>query len=398
MVENLFPNAFLTFRLPGAYDIAMLIIELISILAASGTMVFILFFSALTVRGMENRANRKELLKQPKASEKAFSSDALSELEPLAGESVDYDKASNWLRIPKLLKKADTFFLYPTIFSNSEKDAPAYSPIDSAMMRVGAEYAYFKDGMAFEDSTNVFAPFYRQSNLAHIATYRDEALMEAHRDLPRTDVYGALDYYFRNFNNGRPFILAGHSQGAIMTLMVLEEYMKAHPTLYERMIAAYVVGYSVTKEDLIRFPHLKFAEGETDTGCIISWNTEGPKNKDADSIVVRKGAVCINPINWKRDDTYAPASDNLGSRIDLGGRKFDEKKPGLADARIDLERGVVICTNEALRRTTVGADIPDPFGPDSFHGGDYPFYFNNVRENARKRVEAFYKKGEIHVC
>ena len=70
--------------------------------------------------------------------------------------------------------------------------------------------------------------------------------------------------------------------------------------------------YKVT--DLAANPALKFAEGADDTGVIVSWNTEGPGNKYEESSVVKPGAIAINPLNWKRDDTYAPASENLGAR------------------------------------------------------------------------------------
>ena len=72
---------------------------------------------------------------------------------------------------------------------------------------------------------------------------------------------------------------------------------------YERMVAAYVLGYSITKEDLAENPHLKFAQGPDDTGVIVSWNIEGPGNKNEANIVVIDGAISINPLNWKRDDT-----------------------------------------------------------------------------------------------
>ena len=62
--------------------------------------------------------------------------------------------------------------------------------------------------------------------------------------------------------------------------------------------------------------------------------------------VVLENAISINPLNWKRDDTYAPASENLGDRTQVidseGNEGFIVNKPGLADAQIDLERGVVV--------------------------------------------------------
>jgi len=117
--------------------------------------------------------------------------------------------------------------------------------------------------------------------------------------MPYDDIAAALDYYFKNYNQGRPFIIAGHSQGSAMTKLVLKNYFKEHPDYYKRMIAAYVIGYSVTKDDLKTYPHMKFATGETDAGVIVSWNTEGPKNveENAYNVVVLPGAISINPPN-----------------------------------------------------------------------------------------------------
>jgi hypothetical protein len=95
---------------------------------------------------------------------------------------------------------------------------------------------------------------------------------------------------------------------------------------------------------------LKFAEGADDTGVIVSWNTEGPGNKNEKNAVVLENAISINPLNWKRDDTYAPASENIGDHIpimnpgSLEALGFEEHEPGIADVQIDLERGTVVCT------------------------------------------------------
>ena len=80
-----------------------------------------------------------------------------------------------------------------------------------------------------------------------------------------------------------------------MQSFVLSEYVKAHPEYLKRMIAAYVVGYSITEDYLKANPHLKFAERANDTGVIVSYNTEGPGN--GNNIVVLPGAISINHIN-----------------------------------------------------------------------------------------------------
>ena len=210
--------------------------------------------------------------------------------------------------------------------------------------------------------------------------------------LPYEDITAALDYYFENRNGGRPFIMAGHSQGSAMVLLLLRTYFKDHPEYYKRMVAAYTIGYSVTDEYLAANPHLKFATGETDTGVIIAYNTEGPGNVEtnAHNIVVLPHTRSINPLNWKLDETYAPASMNLGSIIE--DKKTGETSIGDvgADAQINLARGVVV-TNAKVEPMPedVAKVAAEFFGPDGRHGEDYMFYYNNIKANVAKRVAAY---------
>lgn len=343
---------------------------------------------------------------------------------PLVGVASDYSFDDNWLMVPEeITKEVDTFYVYPTIITDTDPDAPEIVDIDNPIMRVGAYDTYEKNASAFEESTNVYAPFYRQTNMAAVADLRGQALEDFHKQEQRTDIYAALDYYFETFNEGRPFILASHSQGSILLKIALEEYFRLHPEYYERMIAAYLIGFSVTESDLEKYPHIHFAEGAKDTGVVISWNTEGPGNKDADNIVVEKGAISINPITWTRDDTYVPASENLGSRVDdmagaledeivtlrfdisrlrytrttildLVGEvindSFSESHPGIADAQIDPDRGTVICTTKEVPfMKMTDPDMPDVFGPESFHGSDFALYYYNIKDNVKTRIESF---------
>ena len=210
--------------------------------------------------------------------------------------------------------------------------------------------------------------------------------------MPIDDITAALDYYFENCNDGRPFIIAGHSQGSAMVLLLLRTYFKDHPDYYARMVAAYAIGYSVTDEYLAANPHLKFATGECDTGVIIAYNTEGPVNVEtnAHNVVVLPHTRSINPLNWKLDETYAPASLNLGSIVlDVETGEPAIKDIG-ADAQINLARGVVV-THAELAPTSAeiakaGAEF---FGPDGRHAYDYMYYYNNIKANAAKRVAAY---------
>ena len=61
-----------------------------------------------------------------------------------------------------------------------------------------------------------------------------------------------------------------------------------------------------------------------------------------------------------------------------------------ADAQIVPERGVIV-TN-ADYEPMMGME--DVFGPQSFHNGDYTFYYNNIKDNVAKRIAAYLGKTE----
>ena len=302
--------------------------------------------------------------------------------------ATNYSQKSSWFRIPEITKEFDTFYIPATnyILGSYEEGAPDFAPIDNAEMRAGVKDEYEGHASAFADATNVFVPLYRQSGLKHEEDCWRETgdMLTALTGTPYTDITAALDYYFENYNEGRPFVIAGHSQGSAMTKLVLMDYFKRHPDYYRRMVAAYVIGYAVTREDLRANPHLKFATGESDAGVIVSWNTEGEGNATAKNMVWMPGAISINPLNWRLDGTYAPASENLGSWMqDVATMKREIKDVG-ADARVDVERGVVV--------TNAKSD-PNPFtnvfGPASFHNNDYGFYYNNIKDNVEKRIASY---------
>ena len=299
-------------------------------------------------------------------------------------ESVDYSNTDSWLALPKSTdKNTDLIYFYPTVFSPEDGSASVIADIDDAGMRTMAAAAFDKQASAFAGSCNLYAPFYRQLDAAYSLTLSEQEHQALFGYAVSQDASAALDYYFGHYNNGRPFILAGHSQGSETVLYLLTGYFREHPEYCSRMIAAYVIGYSVTDSVLEANPHLRFAEGETDTGVIVSWNTEGPENIGQHNAVVLEGARSINPLNWKTDATYASAEENKGSRIN------GEILYNIADAQIEPERGTVIThADKAYAVTMPAAKL---FGPASFHMNDYDLFYKNIEENAAKRIASYFE-------
>ena len=314
--------------------------------------------------------------------------------------ATDYSKKASWYKIPEITKDVDTFFVYPTDYMGLNEGEPDYASIDNPEIMENVRNVYHRFmASVYEDSTNLFMPYYRQASMRcqGDAWKKTGNIETAISGVPYDDISAALDYYFEKYNNGRPFIIAGHSQGSAIIKYALKHYFKEHPDYYRRMIAAYVLGYAVTKDDLEECPYLKFATGENDTGVIISWNTEGKKNveENVKTAVLLPNAISINPLNWKLDGTYAPSSMNLGSFV------LNEKNGELeigdagADARVVPERGVVVTNAKP-------SPLPDDFietssaffGADGRHASDYSYYYNNIKDNVAKRIAAYKAKSK----
>ena len=303
---------------------------------------------------------------------------------------IDYSQKINWYKLPEINKEFDTFYIYSTMYFGVNEGDPDYATLDNAEMLAGINIEHAIKSSVFEESTNLFIPLYRQSSMKYAAEiYQKSGTIEpALIGMPYDDITAALDYYFENFNSGRPFIIAGHSQGSAILRLVLKGYFKEHPEYYKRMVAAYAIGYSITKDDLDANPHMKYATGETDTGVIISWHAEGPKNVEANvpipSVAILKNGIAINPLNWKLDETYAPASMNLGSLV------MDEKTGATeicnidSDAQVCIARGTVVTNAKAVPN-----EMTDLAGPQSYHQDDYSIFYNNIKDNVAKRIAAY---------
>lgn len=217
---------------------------------------------------------------------------------------------------------------------------------------------------------NYFSPYYRQVSMESWAT---EEMALSRLPLALSDCRRSWNYYLKYLNQGRPFILAGFSQGA----HALMDIMKRMPdSVAKRMVAAYVIGYKVTAEDTAACHHLRPAMGATDTGVTICFNSV--KSIAAEIPVVSGGTVfCINPINWRTDTVSAP--------FVLYGRK----KNDTLSARLDPESRLLLIDGYQN-------DKPMPVigKPGNYHHLELKFFYPYIRKNMADRVAAFLKKNE----
>ena len=167
----------------------------------------------------------------------------------------DYANSANWLALPSsTTKKVDVFYLSDTTYQKPDANSPNIGKIDDPAMQKGAKSAFSRTATAFDTVADIYAPYNRQVD----AMYKKSLLIAEQNKLedgiPTSDAMAAFDYYVKHYNGGRPYILAGHSQGSNLLANILSQYMKRNPRVYKRMVAAYVIGYSITPNTWPRTP------------------------------------------------------------------------------------------------------------------------------------------------
>ena len=159
--------------------------------------------------------------------------------------------------------------------------------------------AYMAPGNRF------WAPFYRHATIDAFLT-RDEQTIRERTRLAMGDVCAAFDQFLKERDSSRPLIIAGFSQGGMAVVELLKHM---DDETYKQLAAAYVMGYKVTARDLAECKHIKAAEGASDLGVTICYNTV----KDVKYVqsVIADTQFAINPVNWRTDATPAVLHDTI---------------------------------------------------------------------------------------
>ena len=291
-----------------------------------------------------------------------------------------YAKAENWayLETDTSDKEADVFFICPTVYGgDSENCNMALDDEETRQNFLGA--TNMEKGI-YDTDCRFFAPYYRQVGLS--VYQMDVQDREQYLEIAYEDVKQAFEYYMENYNDGRPIVLAGFSQGADMCIRLLKDYF-ADEEVKNLLVACYAIGWSISEEELQENEHLKFAQGETDVGVIVSFNSEAEDVSDSLLIPAGTKTLAINPLNWRTDGTPADKSLNKGACFTDYDGNITSEIPQLTGAYIDDVRG-------ALKVTDVTSEEYPPvlsiFESGVYHLYDYQFFYRNLQENVSARI------------
>lgn len=292
----------------------------------------------------------------------------------------------------------DVFYIHPTLLKDKKNPFPDFS--NQRIRKRLKKFSADQTGI-FGNMARVFVPAVRQVEYLRVIKDMDKYGV---LDIPENslrypavaDTVTAFREYLEKFNPGgkRPYILFGHSQGA----MDLYELMRKVPEISPEkgFVAAYIPGLPQITAEKIRtdlgkrniFP----AEDEGSTGVVISWNTQSV-NCIVNLFTVKNG-YGINPLNWRTDDLAADSTLHRG--MILYNHKtgspllymYRNAQPASCTAK--LQNGALI-----VDKVHPGAEKLFCDKNGSYHAGDIWMFTGNIVENAALRVKLYRMKNAL---
>lgn len=212
----------------------------------------------------------------------------------------------------------DCFYVYPTV-SNDPGNNSDLVANDEENRVIAAQFA------RFGSVCRTFAPLYRQVTLTALRAMMAGQGQISQLDgvLAYLDVAAAFQHYMENDNQGRPFVLIGHSQGARMLEQLVARVIDGQP-VQGQMLSAMLIGYNLTtaadQDTGGSFQSIPTCQARDQTGCVIgyvSFRADAPppenarfgRNPDPATDI-----ICTNPA-----DLSGNGNVPLGAYLATGG-------------------------------------------------------------------------------
>ncbi|WP_353548876.1 DUF3089 domain-containing protein [Sediminibacterium sp. KACHI17] len=288
--------------------------------------------------------------------------------------------------IPKPLRKnyqpdssVDVFFIHPTTYTDNQRPFGWNASLSDALLTAKTDYSTILfQASIFNEVGRVFAPRYRQANLSAyfpVSSADTVAALQAF-ELAYADVKAAFITYLETYNQGRPIIIASHSQGTTHSKRLVKEFFDGK-NLQSKLVAAYLVGIPVEPD---WFNSIQPCRTPDQTGCLLSWRTYKEGYKPDYVLKENYHAVVTNPLTWSNADTVAERKENKGGIV----TGFNSIVKKVAAAR--TADGVLWTSKPRFFGNIF-------FTTKNYHVGDFNLYYLSVRENVKQRTEAYKKKG-----
>ncbi|MGR3811146.1 DUF3089 domain-containing protein [Jiulongibacter sp. NS-SX5] len=298
---------------------------------------------------------------------------------PIMKDMADSTPINSGLSETQNTAKADVFFLHPTIFTaEPANDFIWNADVNDSEMNIKVDNStILNQATAFNGACKVYAPRYRQAHYTAFTT-DDENSADSALDLAYLDIKAAFEYYLKNFNEGRPIVIASHSQGTVHAGRLLKEFFDGKE-LQNQLVEAYLIGIATPGD---YFETIQPSDSPEHTGGFVTWNTFVKgfyPNYYNDGL---NKAICTNPLSWRVNEEYVPRTENLGG---VGLKYKFYKQP--VDAQVH-DGMLWISKPHVPGRIFIRSKI--------WHRADINLYWMNIRENVALRVSTFLTQNKAH--
>jgi hypothetical protein len=281
------------------------------------------------------------------------------------------DSVSKPLRSEKKDSLVDVFFVHPTTYTDVRFGWNAN--INDAYINAKTDYSsILYQASVFNQHCRLFAPRYRQAHLSAFFINNNET--KAAFDTAYADVKRAFGFYLEHFNNNRPIIIAGHSQGAMMVERLLKDFFDGKP-LQQKLVVAYIVGFPIPQNS---FENIPVCNDSLQTNCFCGWRTFQKNYTPAYAKAEKTTSSVTNPLSWTTTPSYIGSEKNKGSVL----RDFNKVISHTTDAQI--HNGVLWVNKPKFP----GAIF---YRSKNFHIGDINLFYMNMRVNIEQRIFSYLK-------
>jgi pimeloyl-ACP methyl ester carboxylesterase len=294
--------------------------------------------------------------------------------------------------VPAADPSFDCFYVYPTV-SNDTTPVADWTPGTEEPDCVTAQAG------RYSRVCRVFAPLYRQITLSALNGGATPTADD--RKMGYLDVVAAFNHYLTHYNQGRGFVLIGHSQGSGVLQSLIAAEIDGRPELRARLISAHLLGTAVAVpagQDVGgTFKNIPVCRKNDQAGCVVAYSTfrdssPPPSNSKFGKVAMGR-AVCANPAalgggKATLDPYLKPSQVKGGMRVTTPFVHLPDFLQGECVEMGDytyLELSVLPGMN-AARPTDVSADIGADWG---LHLIDVHIAMGNLVDLAAMQAAAF---------
>lgn len=331
--------------------------------------------------------------------------------------ALDYASPSSWAALPNkddladmspagtldMLSQGsapvDVFFIHPTGFVKGTSWIDTLA--SGTVTEENTQWMLANQASIFNGCCNVYVPRYRQASI--FAFFESVKKRDKILDFAYQDIEESFQYYLDNFNQGRPFIIASHSQGTMHAFRLLKDVIDNTP-LAEQLVTAYIVGAQIKTAQIEALQSISVCTHASDLNCAVTWDTFSETVIDKEFPLFEDN-ICVNPLSWELDGGLVTAEKHVGGVPASGEFQFSisgdnaaigvEFEPLAAPVTqlvsAQCKKGILFISdqsNTAFKKIGVG------FVKGSYHLLDLSIFHLDIRENVKVRIAAYFDEQD----